>query len=88
MIISSDEPVVTSISSGNYSIEFDYVLSSGGKAIISAATLQNDGEPSEVLNLSYGYGSDGHLARVVRFDHHDASDTTELTSKQHVSMTN
>jgi hypothetical protein len=59
--------LVQSISSGNYKIEFGYSPDKNGEPMIARASLRREGE-SDAVTLSYIYGTDGHLSRVLPID--------------------
>ena len=76
MIINPGNPVVKSISQGNYKVSFKYTIDKSRGVIIASANLSEKGKLKPVYIVRYQYDDEGRLAKVER-------QQTQLTAAKH-----
>ncbi len=64
IVCTSDKPLVQSMSSGNYSVEFGYTLNKAGEPVVAQATLAKEGQEESGIVMQYSYTADGRLGKA------------------------
>ena len=64
IISTSEDYLVKSMSSGNYTIDFGYTLNCAGKPVIAQAELVKEGQEESRVTMQYSYSIDGRLSKA------------------------
>lgn len=68
LISTSEQCLVKSMSSGNYTVEFGYTLNKVGKPVIAEASLVKAGASEPQVTMQYSYDSEGRLSAATTVD--------------------